>query len=157
MLAMRVYLGSDHAGLELKRQLVCWLGEQGYEPRDCGAHEYDPDDDYPPYVLRAARHVAAEPGSCGIVLGGSGNGEAVAANKVTGVRAVLAWNDETARLGRAHNDANVVAVGTRMHETDEAIALVETFLTTAYSREPRHDRRLAMVARYEELGELPDE
>lgn len=152
---MRVYLGCDHAAFDLKQHLRAWLDERAHEPRDCGAHEYDADDDYPPYILRAARGVALDPGSTGIVLGGSGNGEAMAANKVTGVRAVLAWNAETARLGRAHNDANVISLGARMHERDEATRLVEIFLTTPYSQDPRHDRRITMVSRYEESGELP--
>lgn len=155
LLAMRVYLGSDHAGFELKRHLVSWLREHGHEPVDCGPDQYEPADDYPPYVLRAALGTVEDAGSYGIVLGGSGNGEAMAANKVRGVRAVLAWNEETARLGREHNDANVLSLGARMHETAEAVAMVATFLATSYSRDARHGRRIAMVRDYEESGRLP--
>lgn len=106
---MRIYLGSDHAGWGLKNYLVTWLADQGHVPFDCGPHEYDAQDDYPPYVLLAAAKVAEDKGSLGIVIGGSGNGEAMAANKVNGVRAALAWSEETARLAREHNNANVVS------------------------------------------------
>ncbi|MCO5999856.1 ribose-5-phosphate isomerase [Actinoallomurus rhizosphaericola] len=152
---MRVYLGSDHAGYELKQHLIGWLTEQGHEPVDCGPKEYDPQDDYPPFVMDAAARTAAEPGSLGVVIGGSGNGEAIAANKVPGVRAALAWNEETARLGREHNDANVISVGARMHTTDEATRFVEIFLDTPFSGEERHVRRIAMLTAYEKTGELP--
>ncbi|MCO5974200.1 ribose-5-phosphate isomerase [Actinoallomurus soli] len=152
---MRVYLGSDHAGYELKQHLIGWLTEHGHEPVDCGPKEYDPQDDYPPFVMDAAARTAAEPGSLGVVIGGSGNGEAIAANKVPGVRAALAWNEETARLGREHNDANVISVGARMHTTDEATRFVEIFLDTPFSGEERHVRRIAMLTAYEKTGDLP--
>ncbi|MEU1542302.1 MULTISPECIES: ribose-5-phosphate isomerase [Streptomycetaceae] len=152
---MRVYLGSDHAGFELKNHLVEWLEANGHEPVDCGPHVYDAQDDYPPFCLRAAERTAADPGSFGIVIGGSGNGEAIAANKVKGVRAVLAWSQETATLGREHNDANVISVGARMHTTDDATKFVEVFLGTPYSGEPRHTRRIDMLTAYETTGELP--
>src|SRR5680860_235607 len=100
---MRVHLGSDHAGLELKGHLTAWLRERGHEPIDHGPYVYDELDDYPPFCLRAAEAVVADPGSRGVVVGGSGNGEQIAANKVAGVRAVLAWSKETAELGRLHN------------------------------------------------------
>jgi ribose 5-phosphate isomerase B len=152
---MRVHLGSDHAGHELKAVLVAHLRTLGHEPVDHGPQEYDALDDYPPFVLRAARAVAEEPGSLGIVLGGSGNGEAIAANKVQGVRCALAWSQETARLGREHNDANVVSLGARMHDEATALALVEAFLATPYSGEDRHTRRIAMLSDYERTGQLP--
>lgn len=146
---MRVYLGSDHAGYELKQHLVTWLSEHGHEPVDCGPREYAPDDDYPPYILRAASRTAADPGSLGLVVGGSGNGEAIAANKVDGVRAALAWNDETARLAREHNDANVISVGARMHPIEDATRFVEIFVGTPFSGAERHSRRIAMISEYE--------
>lgn len=152
---MRVHLGSDHAGFELKEHLVGWLRERGYDPVDHGAPELDPQDDYPPFVLRAAEAVAAEPGSLGIVLGGSGNGEQIAANKVHGVRAALAHSDTTAILAREHNDANVLAIGARMQPLAEATGFVERFLTTPYAGDERHARRIAMLERYESDGELP--
>lgn len=152
---MRVYLGSDHAGYRLKAHLLESLRRLDCEPIDCGPHAYHPDDDYPPYVLRTALRVAGEPGSLGIVLGGSGNGEAMAANKVRGVRAAVLWSEETARLARAHNDANVAALGARLHAVDEAARLVEVFVTTPFSAAVRHVRRLGMLGRYEETGELP--
>jgi ribose 5-phosphate isomerase B len=152
---MRVYLGSDHAGYDLKRHLIDWLTAQGHSPADCGPAAYDGEDDYPPYVMLAAARTAGDPGSLGIVIGGSGNGEAIAANKVPGARAALAWSEETARLAREHNDANVISVGARMHTLEEATGFVETFLTTPFSGAERHARRIAMLTAYEQTGELP--
>ena len=152
---MRVYLGSDHAGFELKARVIAWLREAGHEPVDCGPASYHEGDDYPVYVLRAARAVAGDPGSLGIVIGGSGNGEQIAANKVPGIRAALAWTAETARLARQHNNANVLSLGARMYEIDEALEFARIFITTPFSQEPRHARRLAMIADFEKSGELP--
>ena len=151
----RVYLGSDHAGYELKAQLLDWLSEQGHDAVDCGPAQYDPDDDYPPYVIAAARSTVGDPGSVGIVLGGSGNGEAIAANKVHGVRAALCWSAETASLAREHNDANVCSLGARLTAPDEATRIVATFLATRFTGDERHVRRLRQVADYEETGALP--
>ncbi|MFF5715705.1 ribose-5-phosphate isomerase [Streptomyces buecherae] len=152
---MRVYLGSDHAGYELKNHLVEWLTASGHEPVDCGPHLYDAQDDYPPFCLRAAERTVADEGSLGIVIGGSGNGEQIAANKVKGARAALAWSEETARLGREHNNANVLSVGARMHTLDEATSFVAAFLDTPYSGEERHTRRIDMLSSYELTGTLP--
>jgi ribose 5-phosphate isomerase B len=151
---MRVHIGSDHAGFELKSHLIGWLSDHGYEPVDHGAAEYDADDDYPPFCIATAQAAVDEPGSLGIVIGGSGNGEQMAANKVKGARAALAWSTETAALAREHNNAQVVSVGSRMHTTDEATAIVETFLTTAWSEADRHQRRIDMLLTYEETGEI---
>jgi len=151
---MRVHLAADHAGYELKTHLLTWLAEHGYEPVDHGAFEYDALDDYPPFCVHAAQAVANEPGSLGIVIGGSGNGEQIAANKVQGIRAALAWSTETASLARQHNNAQVVSVGARMHTQDEATAIVEAFLTTAWSEEPRHQRRIDLLLDYERTGEI---
>ena len=152
---MRVYLGSDHAGYELKMHLVNHLTKQGHDVVDVGPHVYDPEDDYPAFCLHTGAKVVADEGSLGIVIGGSGNGEQIAANKIPGVRAALAWNTETARLSREHNDANVVGIGARMHTLDEATAIVAAFLTTPFSRGERHARRIAQVAGYEKSHELP--
>lgn len=122
---------------------------------DAGPVVFDAVDDYPPFVLRAAEGVARDPGSLGLVIGGSGNGEQIAANKVAGVRAALAWSEETAKLAREHNNANVLGIGGRMHSREEATRFVEVFLSTPYSDEERHTRRIAMLSRYEESGELP--
>jgi ribose 5-phosphate isomerase B len=146
---MRVYLASDHAGFELKAFLLRHLTAGGYDAVDVGAHAFDAQDDYPAFCIEAGRRVVADPGSLGVVIGGSGNGEQIAANKVRGVRAALAWNDETARLAREHNDANVVAIGARMHDESTAAALVDVFLSTAFSRETRHARRIGQLAAYE--------
>jgi ribose 5-phosphate isomerase B len=146
---MRVYLGSDHAGFELKEHLRGWLAEQGHEPVDCGAQRYDPDDDYPAFVIAAAQRTVSDPGSRSVVIGGSGNGEAIAANKVVGVRAALVWNDQIARLAREHNDANVISLGARMHSMDEATRFVEIFLRTPFSGGPRHRRRIGQISAYE--------
>ncbi|MBW0090040.1 ribose-5-phosphate isomerase [Pseudonocardia sp. KRD-184] len=152
---MRVYLGSDHAGFELKAKLVEHLTTLGLEPIDVGPATYDPDDDYPPYCVEAALRTVEDDESLGVVIGGSGNGEQIAANKVPGCRAALAYNDETAKLAREHNDAQVVAIGARMHILEEALAIVETFLTTPFSENPRHARRIEMLAEYERSGEAP--
>ena len=152
---MRVYLGSDHAGLELKQYLVRRLAERGDDVTDVGPVALDPEDDYPPYSVHTAARVVSDPGSLGIVIGGSGNGEQISANKVPGVRAALAWSTEIARLARQHNDANVVALGARMHSAEEAWVMTTTFLDTPFSNEPRHVRRIAQVAAYERTHVLP--
>jgi ribose 5-phosphate isomerase B len=152
---MRVHLGSDHAGLELKQHLLDWLAEKGHQAVDHGPFVYDPVDDYPPFCLRAAEAVADEDGSFGIVIGGSGNGEQIAANKVRGIRAALVWSEETAVLAREHNDANVISVGGRLHTLEELTRFIDVFLHTAYSNEDRHDRRLGQIASYEKTGNLP--
>ncbi|MBO2445748.1 ribose-5-phosphate isomerase [Actinomadura barringtoniae] len=152
---MRVFLGSDHAGFELKEHLIGWLKANGHEPVDCGAYVYDEIDDYPPFCLRAAEKTVADPGSLGIVIGGSGNGEQIAANKVKGARAALVWNEDTAQLAREHNDANVISIGARQHDVDTATRFVQIFLETRYSKEPRHTRRIRMLSAYEHTGELP--
>ncbi len=159
MAPMRVHLGSDHAGLDLKAHLTAWLTEHGFEPVDHGPFVYDAVDDYPVFCLRAAEGVAAERGqgldSLGVVIGGSGNGEQIAANKVAGIRCALAWSEETAALGREHNDAQVVAVGGRMHSLDDMTRFVEVFLTTAFSGDERHIRRIGQVVSYEQTRQLP--
>ena len=152
---MRVHIGTDHAGFELKEHLVAWLISQGHDVVDYGATVYDPEDDYPPFILEAAQAAAAQPGSVGVVIGGSGNGEAIAANKVPGVRAALAWNESTATLSREHNDANVISLGARQHTFEEATGFVALFLATQFSGNERHQRRIAMITAYEESGELP--
>jgi ribose 5-phosphate isomerase B len=149
MATMRVHLGSDHAGFELKEALKAQLVELGHEPVDHGPAEYDPDDDYPPFCFAAAEGAVAEPGSLGVVIGGSGNGEQIAANKVKGARCALAHSIETAQLARQHNDANVVGIGARMHSTADALAMVEAFLATPFSNDPRHLRRIQLLTEYE--------
>ena len=151
---MRVYLGSDHAGFELKARLIEHLGRLGHEPVDCGAHTYDPDDDYAAPCITAAARAVADPGSLAVVIGGSGNGEQIAANKVAGVRAALVWSDDTARLARDHNDANVVSIGARNHPEADALRFVEIFVATPFSDAPRHRRRIAQVAEYERTGAI---
>ncbi|MGH3730281.1 MAG: ribose-5-phosphate isomerase [Micromonosporaceae bacterium] len=152
---MRVYLGSDHAGYELKGHLAAQLAERGYDVVDVGPGSFDPDDDYPSFCLATGARVVDDPGSLGIVIGGSGNGEQIAANKVPGVRAALTWSEQTARLAREHNDANVAGVGARMHSADEALAIVRAFLDTSYSNGERHSRRIGQIAAYEKSRELP--
>jgi len=156
---MRVHLGSDHAGLELKEHLLNWLADHGFEAVDHGPFVYDALDDYPVFCLRAAEAVAADwqdgEQSLGVVVGGSGNGEAIAANKVKGVRCALVWSEETATLAREHNDANVVSVGGRMHTVEDMTRFVEVFLGTASSGEERHTRRIGMLADFEKTGNLP--
>lgn len=149
---MRVHIAADHAGYELKAHLLTWLAQSGHDPVDHGAFVLDDQDDYPPFCIAAAAATVAEPDSLGIVIGGSGNGEQIAANKVEGVRAALAWSNETAALARRHNNANVVAIGARMHTAAEATGFVETFLTTPWSQAARHQHRIDMLTEYEASG-----
>jgi ribose 5-phosphate isomerase B len=146
---MRLHIAADHAGYDLKQHLVQHLTTAGHEVIDHGAHELDPLDDYPAFCISAGEAVVADPGSLGIVIGGSGNGEQIAANKVAGVRAVLAWSLETAKLGRQHNDANVIAVGGRMHALEESAAFIEAFVAEPFSGDERHQRRIDQLADYE--------
>jgi len=146
---MRIYLGADHAGFEMKNLIKDHLEKAGHEVVDCGAHTYDAEDDYPAFCIDAAAKVVADPGSLGIVLGGSGNGEQIAANKVPGIRAALAYNVELATLARQHNDANVVALGGRMQSLEEGYAIVAAFLGTPFSGEERHQRRIDQISAYE--------
>lgn len=152
---MRVHIGGDHAAYEMQRGLVDWLAEQGYDVVDHGPKEYDELDDYPVFVLRAAEAVAAEPGSLGVVLGGSGNGEQMAANKVKGIRAALCYSTELAQLAREHNDAQIISLGGRFHTQEQAQAMVKVFLETPFAGVERHQRRLDMVSAYEQDGTLP--
>ncbi len=151
---MRIHIGSDHAGLDFKNRIVSHLSEQGHDVVDHGPHTFDPLDDYPVFCIPAAIATAAEPGSLGIVLGGSGNGEQMAANKVKGIRAALVWNEATAIAAREHNDANVIAIGGRMHTEEVALALVYLFLATPFTNDPRHVRRIALISKFEEDGVL---
>jgi ribose 5-phosphate isomerase B len=152
---MRVYLGSDHAGFELKAHLISHLAAAGHEPVDRGPEAYDPQDDYPPYCIATGEAVLRDPGSLGVVIGGSGNGEQIAANKVPGIRCALAWSEETARLARQHNDAQVVAIGARMHTPEEAASFLDAFVATPFSGDPRHARRIHLVSAYETTTRVP--
>ncbi|MDD7384865.1 MAG: ribose-5-phosphate isomerase [Actinomycetaceae bacterium] len=146
---MRVHIGTDHAGFALKEYVVEKLKEAGFDVVDHGATVEDGQDDYPTYCIACAEGVAADAGSLGIVLGGSGNGEQVSANKVKGIRAILAWNPSTAKLGREHNNANIVSIGAREHSKEEAWELIHLFLTTPFSEDARHIRRIQLISDYE--------
>ncbi len=152
---MRVHIGGDHAAFELHQELLTFLADEGHEVTDHGPFEYDAVDDYPVFVLRTAQAVAADPGSRGIVLGGSGNGEQMAANKVAGIRAALCYNVELAQLAREHNDAQIISIGGRMQPVEEAKAMIRAFLATEFTGEERHQRRIDMVSAYEADGTLP--
>jgi len=151
---VKIHIGSDHAGLDFKKKIVEHLESKGHTVVDHGPHTFDPLDDYPVFCIPAAEAVVAEPGSLGIVLGGSGNGEQIAANKVTGVRAALVWSVETAKLAREHNNANVMAIGGRMHTEEFSLELVDTFIATPFPGDERHVRRINMVSKYDETGSL---
>jgi len=155
---MRIHIATDHAGLELSHFLIAELGKQGHEVTDHGPTEYDPLDDYPSFCINAALAVVADQAAgveaLGIVLGGSGNGEQIAANKVKGVRAALVWNHSTAVLARQHNDANVIAVGARQHSQDEVLRLIEAFVGEPFSHDERHVRRIGKIGVYETTGEI---
>ncbi|MBG0740930.1 ribose-5-phosphate isomerase [Paeniglutamicibacter antarcticus] len=158
MSPVRIHIATDHAGMELSAHLIEHLGAAGYEMVDHGPKVYDAQDDYPAFCINAARAVMADQAkginALGIVLGGSGNGEQIAANKVHGVRAALAWNLDTARLARQHNDANVVAVGGRQHSVEEATQIIEAFLAEPFSGDERHVRRIAKISSYEATGQV---
>jgi len=147
---MRIHIGSDHAGLELKSALIAYLETKGHDVTDHGPHEFDALDDYPDFCIPTGLATVADIGSLGIVLGGSGNGEQIAANKVKGVRAALAWSVETAKLAREHNDANVVGIGGRMHSIDECKAIIDAFIQTPFTNDERHIRRINKISSYED-------
>ncbi|GAA1107061.1 ribose-5-phosphate isomerase [Arthrobacter flavus] len=155
---MRVHIATDHAGMELSAHLIEHLRGAGYEVIDHGPQAYDAEDDYPGFCINAAQAVVIDQQAgreaLGIVLGGSGNGEQMAANKVRGVRAALAWSLDTAKLARQHNDANVVAVGGRQHSVEEATLIIEAFLTEPFSDAERHVRRIGQIAAYETTGSV---
>ncbi|MEN2740793.1 ribose-5-phosphate isomerase [Microbacterium sp. X-17] len=158
---MRIHIGTDHAGLEFSTRIQQHLAAQGHEIVDHGPLEYEPLDDYPAFCIRAAQGViddqAAGVEALGVVFGGSGNGEQIAANKVRGIRAALVWSTPTAELARQHNDANVIAIGARQHTFEEAAGFIDTFVATPFSNEERHVRRIGQIAAYEIDGSLvPD-
>lgn len=150
---MKIHIATDHAGLELKNKLIEHLSAKGYEVEDHGAYEYDPQDDYPGFVIAAAEAVARDQhagvGALGVVFGGSGNGEQIAANKVRGIRAALVWNEATAKLAREHNDANVISIGARQHSEEEVLRLMDLFIQESFSADERHVRRIGQIADYE--------
>ena len=149
---MRIHIGSDHAGLELKAILIDHLERKGHAVTDHGPFEYDALDDYPVFCIPAAQATAADPESLGIVLGGSGNGEQIAANKVKGIRAALVWSVEIAKLAREHNNANVISIGGRMHSPEFCKELIDTFIATPFSNDERHMRRIGKIADFENEG-----
>ena len=155
---MRIHIATDHAGLDLSHFLIAELTKAGHEVFDHGPKEYDALDDYPGFCIIAALAVRADEGAgveaLGIVLGGSGNGEQIAANKVHGIRAALVWNLDTAKLARQHNDANVVAVGARQHDQAEVLELILAFIAEPFSQDERHIRRIGKIATYEQTGEI---
>jgi ribose 5-phosphate isomerase B len=155
---MRIHIATDHAGLEFSRDLAEHLGHEGHEVVDHGPVEFDPLDDYPSFCIRAARAVVADLASgveaLGVVFGGSGNGEQMAANKVPGARAALVWNVNTAVLAREHNNANICAIGARQHSIDEALLFIDTFIRTPFPGDERHVRRINQLAEYETTGQI---
>lgn len=155
---MRIHIATDHAGMELSAFLLAELSQFGHEVLDHGPEVYDALDDYPGFCIAAAQAVAEDLASgtqaLGIVLGGSGNGEQMAANKVLGIRAALIWNESTAKLAREHNDANVAAVGARQHSNEEVLALIKTFIAESFSNDERHVRRIGKIAQFEATGEV---
>jgi len=157
---MRIHIGTDHAGLDFSKQIQEHLSAAGHEVVDHGPESYDPIDDYPSFCINAAHAVVVDQEAgieaLGIVFGGSGNGEQIAANKVRGVRAALAWSEATAKLARQHNNANVVAIGARQHTVEEALALIDFFVNEPFSLEERHVRRIGQLAEYEATGTIAD-
>jgi ribose 5-phosphate isomerase B len=155
---MRIHIATDHAGLEFSEDLQSHLAAGGHEVIDHGPTSYEPLDDYPSFCINAAQAVVEDQArgieALGVVFGGSGNGEQIAANKVRGVRAALVWNVSTAELARQHNDANVISIGARQHTVDEAKLFIDTFINTPFTHEERHARRIAQLAEYETTGSI---
>lgn len=155
---MRIHLATDHAGLELSAEIAEHLRNHGHDVVDHGPESYDPLDDYPSFCINAARAVRVDEKAgipaLGIVFGGSGNGEQIAANKVEGIRAALVWSESTAVLAREHNNANVCAIGARQHTTDEVLRLIDLFVATDFPGEERHARRIAQLFEYETTGTI---
>ncbi|MBC9926892.1 MULTISPECIES: ribose-5-phosphate isomerase [unclassified Leucobacter] len=155
---MRIHVATDHAGLDFSRQVQQHLSEAGHEVVDHGPVEYDALDDYPAFCINAAQAVARDQRegveALGVVFGGSGNGEQMAANKVQGIRAALVWSDSTATLAREHNNANVISIGARQHSADEAIRFIDLFVATPFTEEERHVRRIAQLGEYEQTGDI---
>ena len=155
---MRIHIATDHAGLEFSQDLQQHLRSRGHEVIDHGPKTYEPLDDYPSFCINAARAVVVDQvagiEALGIVFGGSGNGEQIAANKVAGARAALVWSIATAQLAREHNDANLISIGARQHTVEEATSFIDTFIATPFSNEERHVRRIAQLAEYEATGAI---
>jgi ribose 5-phosphate isomerase B len=155
---MRIHIATDHAGLDFSRHLIEHLTNAGHDVIDHGPTEYDALDDYPAFCINAAQAVvndqAQDTPALGVVFGGSGNGEQIAANKVRGARAALVWNISTARLAREHNDANVISIGARQHTIEDATAFIDAFIAEPFSNQERHVRRIAQLAEYETTGDI---
>lgn len=146
---MKIYIGADHGGYRLKEELKVFLTTEGYEVEDMGGYKLDQQDDYPDFIFPVAQKVASQPGSRGIVLGRSGIGEAVAANKVKGIRAALCLTPEMAKKAREHGDANILSLGADLIDVKPAEEVVRTFLETPFSQEERHKRRIEKIKEYE--------
>ena len=142
LLVMKVYLGADHGGYFLKEELNKYLASLGVEIEDMGARNLDPNDDYTDFIIPVAQKVAADPESLGIVIGRSGNGEAIAANKIKGIRAAVCLNEDMAAKAKEHNNANILSLGADYISKDQAQNIVKAFLDTPFSFEERHIRRL---------------
>ena len=155
---MRIHIATDHAGLEFSQTLQAHLQDSGHEVIDHGPQEFDALDDYPAFCINAAlavyRDQSAGVESLGVVFGGSGNGEQMAANKVSGIRAALVWNMATAKLAREHNNANVISIGARQHTIDEAVGFIDAFIAEPFPGDERHVRRIAQLAEYETTGDI---
>ena len=144
---MKIYLATDHAGFKLKEKIKDFLIENNYKVEDCGAYENNPEDDYPDFIFKAAKSVAKNKNRLGIVFGGSGQGEAIAANKIKGIRAAVYNNEnlELIKLSREHNNSNVLSIGARFVSEKNAINAVKIFLETKFPNEPRHKRRINKI------------
>jgi len=148
----KIFLGTDHAGFKLKEEIKKFLQKEGYKTEDQGAYSYNEQDDYPDFICKAAKKVSETPNSRGIIFGGSGQGEAIAANKVKGIRAALYYghDKEIINLSRMHNDANMLSLGARFVSKKEAIEAIELWLSTSFMNEERHRRRIAKISKIEE-------
>lgn len=149
---MKIYIGADHAGFELKEYTKTYLQKNNYQVVDCGAFSFDKNDDYPDFISKVAKNVAKDNTSKGIVFGKSGAGECIVANKIKGIRAVLGFTKENVVLARTHNDANILAVGSKFTRNDSACEFAKLFLETAFSNQERHKRRIGKIKDIENYG-----
>jgi ribose 5-phosphate isomerase B len=146
---MRIYLGTDHAGFELKEKIKSYLTEKGFEVEDCGAYTFDKNDDYPGFISKAAIKTSQDPLSFGIIFGKSGAGECIVANKIKNIRAALGFSKENVELSRLHNNANMLSLGSMFVDEELAKQLIKIFLETKFTNEERHVRRIGKITNIE--------
>jgi ribose 5-phosphate isomerase B len=146
---MKIYLGTDHAGFELKEKIKSFLLERNFEVEDCGALEFNENDDYPDFISKAAMRISKDPSSFGIIFGKSGAGECITANKIKNIRAILGFSIKNVKIAREHNDANILSLGSTFIDEELAKELIMVFLQTPFTKDERHVRRINKIKELE--------